>query len=103
MKAEDKHQYWQTIIEQQAESGLSKAAFCRQQQIAPATFFYWSKKLREDKPQQTQTIIPVVISEQAPSTIEVQLTLTLPNGSQLAFPDSLDPARLQQFARALLL
>jgi hypothetical protein len=28
-------------------SGLSVTAFCRQEHIAPARFYYWSRRLRE--------------------------------------------------------
>jgi hypothetical protein len=36
---------WREMIRRQADSGLSVAAFCREQQVAPASFFAWRKKL----------------------------------------------------------
>ena len=40
---------WQEILDQQERSGLSKAAFCRDQNISPKRFYYHSRKQR-DKP-----------------------------------------------------
>lgn len=38
--------HWQSLVEQQASSGLSSAAFCRQQDIRYANFMSWRKKLQ---------------------------------------------------------
>ena len=42
---------WRAVIRRQAESGLSVAAFCREEQVPPASFFVWGKKLAEANPQ----------------------------------------------------
>jgi len=36
---------WQQLVDQQAASGLTQKAFCHQQDIRPATFGYWRRKL----------------------------------------------------------
>lgn len=38
---------WQRCLAQFESSGLSVAAFCRKQEIAPAQFYYWSRRVRE--------------------------------------------------------
>jgi hypothetical protein len=43
----ERWQYWRDVIRRQEESGLSVAAFCREEQVAPASFFAWRKKLAE--------------------------------------------------------
>jgi hypothetical protein len=37
---------WRQIIDGQAGSGLSVAAYCRDRQVAPASFFAWKRRLR---------------------------------------------------------
>ena len=46
MTSSERRQHWQNIINQQVDSGLSKAAFCREQGILQQTFFYWAKKIK---------------------------------------------------------
>lgn len=47
----ERWRYWREVMRRQAESGLSVAAFCREQQVPPASFFAWRKKLAEaDQP-----------------------------------------------------
>lgn len=41
--------HWQQLVEQQANSGLSGAAFCRQRDIRYANFMSWRKKLQTSK------------------------------------------------------
>lgn len=104
MTRTEKRQHWQLIINRQAESGLTKAAFCQQETINPATFYYWTKRLREQPEPAQQTVIPVMFSDEPVATEltnNEQLLLTLSNGNQLAFPATLEPSRLQQFAMAL--
>lgn len=35
-----------SLVERWQSSGLSKSAFCRQEGISQATFYYWQRKLR---------------------------------------------------------
>ena len=37
---------WRQIIDGQAGSGLSVAAYCRDRQVPPASFFAWKRRLR---------------------------------------------------------
>ena len=41
--------HWRQLVEQQSSSGLSGAAFCRQQDIRYANFMSWRKKLQRPK------------------------------------------------------
>jgi putative component of toxin-antitoxin plasmid stabilization module len=38
---------WMTLIERQARSGLSQAAFCRSEAVPLSTFQYWKRRLRD--------------------------------------------------------
>ncbi len=44
---EERWRSWREVIRQQEQSGLSVAAFCREGQVAPASFFAWRRKLAE--------------------------------------------------------
>jgi hypothetical protein len=44
--------YWQGMMRQQEGSGLSISAFCRKQEVAEGSFFYWRRKLTTQRPQQ---------------------------------------------------
>ena len=39
-------QSWDTILSEQADSGLTKKAFCEQRGLNAATFYYWQRRLR---------------------------------------------------------
>jgi transposase-like protein len=38
---------WRLRLERFETSGLSVAAFCRKQKIAPTQFYYWTRRVRE--------------------------------------------------------
>lgn len=48
----EKQQYWQSIIEQWKQSGLSQIEFCRNNQLKPQTFYAYRTlfKKREEPP-----------------------------------------------------
>lgn len=98
MSQTKKEQYWQSIFQQQAESGLTKAAFCKVNNISLSTFYAWTKKLNSQPAAKKQKIVPLIFAEIKP---DQQLTLTLPNGYQFSFPASLEPTKLQQFLHVL--
>ena len=39
-------QAWDTILREQADSGLTKKSFCEQRGLNAATFYYWQRRLR---------------------------------------------------------
>ena len=38
---------WRSLIAEQAESGLSQAAFCKRERLALSTFSLWKRRLSE--------------------------------------------------------
>ncbi len=46
MSREERSTYWQGLIDKQAESGLSAAAFCREHQLNVYHFYNWRRRLR---------------------------------------------------------
>ena len=47
MTKEDRTSYWQKLIQAQAESGLSAAAFCKDNQINPQRFYFWRQRFKD--------------------------------------------------------
>lgn len=45
MNREAKREHWQGVIDAWEESGMSKAAFCRERQIPAWKFYYWYRQL----------------------------------------------------------
>ena len=98
MLKDEKIQYWKKLFEAQAASGLTKAAYCKSNQIAISTFYVWTKKVNEKPQSKKPKLIPLVFSE---SKTDANLAFTLPNGYHFSFPASLSPDTLQQFLRVL--
>jgi hypothetical protein len=49
MTKEERTAHWHSIIEKQAESGKSVAAYCRECRIKPHQFYYWRRRLRSNQ------------------------------------------------------
>jgi hypothetical protein len=94
----------------QQESGLTVKEFCSNEAVAPATFYYWKKKLRKNNTNR-QEFIPLVVkpsrtfpgqnftNNQAsiPQTGETDalLELVYPNGTRLRIIKDVDLAQLR--------
>jgi transposase-like protein len=48
MTKEERTTYWQKLIQAQAESGLSAAAFCKDHQINPQRFYFWRRRFKNE-------------------------------------------------------
>jgi hypothetical protein len=46
-RRKDRELYWRGILQQQAESGLGVAIFCRQASVSAPSFYAWRRKLKE--------------------------------------------------------
>ena len=54
--------YWQRHIRTQQESGLSRAKYCRQQNLSYHALTYWQKKLGKPSPAST-ALVPVPVEK----------------------------------------
>jgi transposase-like protein len=43
-----RREYWQELVSQQEQSGLSVYAFCKQRDVTEASFYNWRKQLRNN-------------------------------------------------------
>ena len=104
MKSNQKEQHWLNVIEQQKQSGLTIARYCKTNQINVSSFYGWKKRLTQTsngaESSQQHHLVPLFVSDSttpSPST----LTLTIPNGFELAFNEQLAPERLAAFIKAM--
>ena len=67
-------QAWAQVLSAQADSGLSKKAFCAEHQINVATFYYWQKRFREATQASSAGFTRVQVVD------ELQLTICLAKG-----------------------
>jgi transposase-like protein len=93
--------------ERQKESGLSIKSFCSNEGIAPSTFYYWQKKIRNES--NGQRFIPLVVKS-AEATInqatqreplqrqrcdDIFVEIIYPNGTALRIKNDLELTRLR--------
>lgn len=98
---------FEDLYRRQQESGLTVKEFCSNEAIAPATFYYWKKKLRQNG---NPDFIPLIVKPSStlpghyhanqplvPQTGESDalLELVYPNGTRLRIKKDLDLAQLR--------
>ena len=79
-----------TMMENMKSSGLSVQSFCVAENINPATYYYWRKRLQLNENPETSRLIPVCIEKPKyhSGTNSENLELTYPNGVCLSIPRS---------------
>jgi hypothetical protein len=91
------------LIEGQKESGLTVRMFCSNEGIAPSTFYYWQKRIKNETA--GKGFIPLVVKTPLSSlhpispvqgkNDDVFLEITYPNGISLRIKKDLDLAQLR--------
>lgn len=76
---------WRELIQRWRRSSLSVADFCRQQDLAQASFFQWRKRLETEAPnaEPLRFVQLPTPAWTAPSLAEIRL----PNGAVVTFSD----------------
>jgi hypothetical protein len=98
---------FENVLRRQQESGLTIKEFCSNEAIAPATFYYWKKKLKRNRDDHPD-FIPLVVksspalsglrsADQVTSTsgTDAMLELVYPNGTRLRINKDLDLNQLR--------
>jgi transposase-like protein len=89
----ERRKYWQQIILDWQSSGSSIAAFCRDLDINPTSFYQWRKKLHTPE---TPRFFPVVLTP--PST---GVAIRFQQGIEIEVTDQSSPIALQLAIEAL--
>lgn len=72
---------WRELISEQARSGQTVTAFCRERGLGRSYFFAWKKRLGEDT---TTKFLEVQLRDAAPSPPrDTRVEIRLPNGRSL--------------------
>jgi hypothetical protein len=85
----ERHAYWQKIIEDQIQSGLSRREFCERHQFILSQFCYYYvalKKKQQKNLSEAADVIPVHIRPAAAMTAQDGIKVLLPNGIQVLLP-----------------
>jgi transposase-like protein len=96
----ERWQSWRDVIRRQEESGLSVAAFCREEQVPPASFFAWRKKLAEadqdeNASRQAQVqFVPIELSPCTPSASNFEIVG--PTGYRVLVPAQFEAESLRE-------
>ena len=75
-------QYWQSIVQDWQDSGLTQADYCRKHQLKPHQLNYWKSIFC--KPQKSPAFIPVATA--VPTSSPQMIAAVLPNGVRLEVP-----------------
>ena len=75
MTRAERRTHWRTIIEDQATSGVSIAAYCRDTQIKPFLFYSWRRRFQDQQPCAGGflELIPDRLTEAASSGVRLRL------------------------------
>ena len=109
----ERWQFWRDVIRRQEQSGLSVAAFCREEQVPPASFFAWRKKLAEadrnanvasgrdaDASHEVRAqFVPIAISPVPLSSANFEIVG--PDGYRVVVPTPFDAESLREILRVL--
>jgi transposase-like protein len=86
-----RHDFWQRVIAQQQQSGLSVAAYCQRQGTTEQSFYYWRKRLAQQLPVKFALVEP---SRGATATT-VELEVMLSSGDRLRIAPGADISTLR--------
>jgi hypothetical protein len=95
MTERDPKNYWLDLIDHQAESGLTIAAFCQKHEISRHKFYYWRKRL--GNPKKSNGFIKLIPNERLRSGIKVHLNESI----YVEVEPGFDPHTLQSVVKAL--
>lgn len=85
---EERVAYWRGVLARQRTSGLSIATFCREEEVSPASFYAWRRRLAKVE---TPQFVPVHLPATSP-----EFEVRLPNGVCVVVPGSFTEASLRR-------
>ena len=93
---EERRNYWHTLVDKHAESDLSGAAFCKEQDINPQRFYSWRRRLHPDSPSPGFIrLVPTTRSSQS------GIRIVLDHGMSVQLDKGFDPLTLREVIHAL--
>ena len=103
-KQTDNQRYWQVHVKALANSGLSRAEYCRRHDISYHALTYWQRKLPQPN-STTTTLVPVTLQTDAGRNVmqleRAALQIVLPGQMTIAVCDNFSPATLTRLLTVL--
>lgn len=93
LKGLERREYWLQVIEGQKQSGLTKADYCSQNDIALHRFYYWQRTFNDNCTKAAGFARVEVVDEQESSGIKIKLR----NGLQAELDSDFDSDALRRF------
>ena len=104
--------FWRRALMAHGQSGLSQTEFCRRNALAPSTFHYWRRRLRQSSSETTPAASPAAafaelkvrpeLCEPGARTEAAEaFELSFPNGLQLKIPLGVEGRALAEVLWAL--
>jgi transposase-like protein len=98
----ERERYWREVIREQAASGLSISAYCREHEVSPASFFSWRRRLAADgREEAAGKFIPIQLAAATPLATPAGFEVALPNGLQVRVPPQFDAEALRELLDVL--
>ena len=79
--------WWEELVREQADSGLSVTEFCRRKEVQQNTFYRWRRRVTVDPADQEPAFVPLAVVEAA------QVEIELPCGAVVRAPAQTDVLR----------
>jgi len=95
MTEQDRKNYWLDLMDHQAESGLSIAAFCQKHNLSRHQFYYWRKRL--DQNNKSTGFIQLTPTERSGSGVKIYFGAS----PYIEVAPGFDPSTLQKVMKAL--
>jgi hypothetical protein len=93
---EKRKSYWRALIDKHAESGMSAAAFCKEQGINPQRLYFWRRRFRADST--SPGFIRLVPTSKTPFS---GIRIVLDHGVCVELDRGFDPLTLRETIDAL--
>ena len=84
----ERRQHWQAVVAEQEASGKSVREFCRERNLAEHAFYWWRRRLHEEKP------VSFALVEAKAAVIPAKLELALSSGEVLRIPADVESLRV---------
>ena len=98
MTKEERVTHWRAVIRKHGESGLSAAAFCREQDITIHQFHWWRRRFRKENSQGKESaflqLVPLTKSQHS------GVRIRLHNGMLIEVEQGFDPRTLRDVIEA---
>lgn len=95
---DDKRGFWEGHIQAWQASGSTQAHYCREHQLALASFGYWRRKLKAAKPSAAKGLIPILGPAVANRPV---IEIALGSGLTLRIPPEVQASQVAAWVQAL--